>query len=151
LCELQEYQSGLEDLEESTLGHTQSRMVAAWRVLLDADVVGIIRLLVLEIVLGVVPVLGRLVLGRLLVGRLLVVAVVLASLRPGLVEAAVVVAMPVLVRLALVRLVVALVAPVPRVPGLLVQVHPLVVEVVMTMYWMSSMSSVYDEVEGTRL
>jgi len=123
----------------------------AWRVLLVADVVGIIRLLVLEIVLGVVPVLGRLVLGRLLVGRLLVVAVVLASLRPGLVEAAVVAAMPVLVRLALVRLVVALVAPVPRVPGLLVQVHPLVVEVVMTMYWMSSMSSVYDEVEGTRL
>ena len=47
--------------------------------------------------------------------------------------------------------VVAVVALVRRVPGLLVQVHPLVVAVVVTMHWMTWTSSMYGRVEGRRL
>jgi hypothetical protein len=47
--------------------------------------------------------------------------------------------------------VVAVVALVRRVPGLLVQVHPLVVAVVVTMHWMTWTSSMYGGVEGRRL
>jgi hypothetical protein len=47
--------------------------------------------------------------------------------------------------------IVAVVALVHRVPGLLVQVHPLVVAVVVTMHWMTWTSSTYGGVEGRRL
>jgi hypothetical protein len=48
--------------------------------------------------------------------------------------------------------VVAVVALVRRVPGLLVQVHPLVVvAVVVTMHWTTWTSSMYGGVEGRRL